>query len=162
MKTSIRYYGSQLYPVSRTGPVQALVRISHKGLLISAMTIGILFSLTKMEFILEWVCNLFSSDFIVFNEKRIASTIAGFFTDASCKWVQRPRKRTCSCSFTLSDSTNNELHCTGFPLGPENLEKMGRHFPVREKSGNFEQTGKVREKSHKILEKLWEFEINII
>ena len=25
--------------------------------------------------------------------------------------------------------------------------KMGRHFPVREKSGNFEQTGKVREKS---------------
>ena len=28
--------------------------------------------------------------------------------------------------------------------------KMGRHFPVREKSGNFEQTGKVREKSGKI------------
>ena len=27
--------------------------------------------------------------------------------------------------------------------------KMGRHFPVREKSGNFEQTGKVREKSGK-------------
>ena len=23
--------------------------------------------------------------------------------------------------------------------------KMGRHFPVREKSGNFEQTGKVKE-----------------
>ena len=34
---------------------------------------------------------------------------------------------------------------TGFPLGLENLEKMGRHFPVREKSGNFEQTGKVGE-----------------
>ena len=29
-----------------------------------------------------------------------------------------------------------------FPLRPENLEKMGRHFPVREKSGNFEETGK--------------------
>ena len=29
--------------------------------------------------------------------------------------------------------------------------KMGRHFPVREKSGNLEQTGKLRE-----------FEINII
>ena len=28
--------------------------------------------------------------------------------------------------------------------------KMGRHFPVRDKSGNFEQTGKVREKSGKI------------
>ena len=43
--------------------------------------------------------------------------------------------------------------------------KMGRHFPVREKSGNFEQTGKVREKSGKIIQntgKLREFEINII
>ena len=43
--------------------------------------------------------------------------------------------------------------------------KMGRHFPVREKSGNFEQTGKVREKSGKITQntgKLGEFEINII
>ena len=27
--------------------------------------------------------------------------------------------------------------------------KMGRHFPVREKSGNFEQTGKVRENHSK-------------
>ena len=38
---------------------------------------------------------------------------------------------------------------------------MGRHFPVREKSGNFEQTGK----SGKITQntgKLGEFEINII
>ena len=34
---------------------------------------------------------------------------------------------------------------TGFSLGLVNLEKMGRYFPVREKSGNFEQTGKVRE-----------------
>ena len=55
----------------------------------------------------------------------------------------------------------------GFPLGLENLEKpgkMGRHFPVREKSGNFEQTGKVREKSGKITQntgKLRKFEINI-
>ena len=28
---------------------------------------------------------------------------------------------------------------------PTRTGKMGRHFPVREKSGNFEQTGKVRE-----------------
>ena len=28
--------------------------------------------------------------------------------------------------------------------------KMGRHFPVMEKSGNFDETGKVREKSGKI------------
>ena len=33
----------------------------------------------------------------------------------------------------------------GFPLG---LEKVGRHFPLREKSGNFEKG-----KSHKILKK---------
>ena len=42
---------------------------------------------------------------------------------------------------------------------------MRWHFPVREKSGNFEQTGKVREKSWKITQntgKLREFEINII
>ena len=31
-----------------------------------------------------------------------------------------------------------------FPHGLENLEKW-ENFPVREKSGNFEQTGKVRE-----------------
>ena len=27
--------------------------------------------------------------------------------------------------------------------------KMGRHFPIREKSGNFEQSGKVRENNTK-------------
>ena len=31
------------------------------------------------------------------------------------------------------------------PTQTEKPGKMGRHFPVREKSGNFEQTGKVRE-----------------
>ena len=39
--------------------------------------------------------------------------------------------------------------------------KMGRHFPVGEKSGNFEQTGKVGEKSGKITQntgKLGEFD----
>ena len=43
--------------------------------------------------------------------------------------------------------------------------KMGRHFPVREKSGNFEQTGKVREKSGKTTPntgKLREFQKKII
>ena len=34
--------------------------------------------------------------------------------------------------------------------------KMGRYFPVREKSGNFEQTGKVRENHTKY----WKTEIN--
>ena len=32
-----------------------------------------------------------------------------------------------------------------FPLRQENLKKIGRNFPVREKLGNFEQTGKVTE-----------------
>ena len=51
---------------------------------------------------------------------------------------------------------------TGKPGKPG---KMGRHFPVRETSGNFEQTGKVREKSGKITQntgKLRLIEINII
>ena len=50
---------------------------------------------------------------------------------------------------------------TGKPGKPG---KMGRHFPVREKSGIFEQTGKVREKSGKITQntgKLREFQTNI-
>ena len=39
--------------------------------------------------------------------------------------------------------------------------KMGRHFPVREKSGNFEQTGKVRE-NHIKYWKTQELQTNII
>ena len=39
--------------------------------------------------------------------------------------------------------------------------KMGRHFPVREKSGNFDQTGKVRENNINT-GKLREFQTNII
>ena len=76
-------------------------------------------------------------------------------------------------SLTHKERENNKLfhllYCidrvptrTGKPGKPG---KMGRHFPVREKSGNFEQTGKVREKSGKITQntgKRREFEINII
>ena len=39
---------------------------------------------------------------------------------------------------------------------------MGWHFPVRERSGKFEQTGTDREKSHKILEKSGEFQTSIL
>ena len=35
------------------------------------------------------------------------------------------------------------------PTQTGKVGKMGRHFPVREKSGNFEQTGKVRENDTK-------------
>ena len=62
----------------------------------------------------------------------------------------------------ISDDVNRVPTRTGKPGKPG---KLGRHFPVREKSGNFEQTGKVREKSGKITQntgKLWEFEMNVI
>ena len=36
--------------------------------------------------------------------------------------------------------------------------KMGRHFPVREKLGNFEQTGKVRETRTKY----WKTQTNVM
>ena len=39
----------------------------------------------------------------------------------------------------------NVLKITRVPTRTRKPGKMGRHFPVREKSGNFEQTGKVRE-----------------
>ena len=45
-----------------------------------------------------------------------------------------------------------------FPTRTGKPGKMGRHFPVREKSGNFEQTGKSQGKSHKILENSGNFE----
>ena len=57
------------------------------------------------------------------------------------------------------------MHYCRVPTQTGKPGKMGRHFPVREKSGNFEQTGKVREKSGKITQntgKIREFEINII
>ena len=73
-------------------------------------------------------------------------------SNVNCKVVLIPN--TCSvilnllvshlmCEFAKTKQAENTI--SGFPLGLENLEKMGRHFPVREKSGNFEQTGKVRE-----------------
>ena len=36
-------------------------------------------------------------------------------------------------------------HCGSLLRVSTQTGKMGKHFPVREKSGNFEQTGKVRE-----------------
>ena len=56
------------------------------------------------------------------------------------------------------------VETSGFPLGLENLENLEKWEGIFQ-SGNFEQTGKVREKSGKITQntgKLWEFEINII
>ena len=63
---------------------------------------------------------------------------------------------------SIGDGSGRVPTRTGKPGKPG---KMGRHFPVREKSGNFEQTGKVREKSGKITQntgKLREFQTNII
>ena len=65
--------------------------------------------------------------------------------EISEEYMQLSHKRQ-GCLFTLGPAYNKYrvLTRTGKP------GKMGRHFPVREKSGNFEQTGKVREKSGKI------------
>ena len=54
---------------------------------------------------------------------------------------------------------------SGFPLGLENLEKWEGIFQSGKSPGNFEQTGKIREKSGKITQntgKLREFQTNII
>ena len=64
-----------------------------------------------------------------------------------------------------SNTVNSKFHLIRVPTRTGKPGKMGRHFPVREKSGNFEQTAKVREKSGKITQntgKIREFEINII
>ena len=67
----------------------------------------------------------------------------------------------CDCAFTYCACVLiffNDIYDTNIVRVPTRTGKpgkpgkMGRHFPVREKSGDFEQTGKVREKSHKILE----------
>ena len=39
----------------------------------------------------------------------------------------------------------DEVHNYRVPTWTGKPGEMGRHFPIREKSGNFEQTGKVRE-----------------
>ena len=65
----------------------------------------------------------------------------------------------------LRKCINVSNHPNRVPTRTGKPGKMGRHFPVREKSGNFEQTGKVREKSGKITQntgKLREFQTNII
>ena len=51
----------------------------------------------------------------------------------------------CLADINLKFLVQNHRMTSWFPPGWENLEKMGRHFPVREKSGNFVKTGKVRE-----------------
>ena len=55
-------------------------------------------------------------------------------------------------AFILSGNFLSALMCYyRVPIRTEKPGKMGRHFPVREKSGNFEQTGKVRENHTKYL-----------
>ena len=52
--------------------------------------------------------------------------------------------------------TDRQTHIDRVPTRTGKPGKIGRHFPVREKSGNFEQTGKVRENHTKY----WKTEIN--
>ena len=55
----------------------------------------------------------------------------------------------------LNDADKNIQVCNTFRL-PSPTGKMGKYFPVRAKSGNFEQTGKVKEITQK-LQKLGHF-----
>ena len=59
-----------------------------------------------------------------------------------------------SCSGECCDFVVTFLYRVPTRIGKPG--KMGRHFPVREKSGNFKQTGKVRENHTKY----WKTEIN--
>ena len=67
--------------------------------------------------------------------------------------------------FIFTDFATMTKYVARVPTRAGKPGKMGRHFPVREKSGNFDQTGKVREKPGKIMQntgKLREFQTNII
>ena len=46
---------------------------------------------------------------------------------------------------TLIETDTKKYTMDRVPIRTGKPGKMGRHFPVREKSGDFEQTGKVRE-----------------
>ena len=62
-------------------------------------------------------------------------------------------------------SCSNSTVNTGFPLGLENMQKWEGILQSGKKSGNFEETGKVREKSGEITQntgKLREFRTNVI
>ena len=63
------------------------------------------------------------------------------------------------------NAKSNLFSVPGFPLGLENLENLeekGRRFPVNEKIREFWTDWKSQGKSHKILEKMRKFGINII
>ena len=58
----------------------------------------------------------------------------------------------CHCKYSHHQQFGGGGHSLRVPTWTGKTGKLGkmvRHFPVREKSGNFEQTGKVREKSGK-------------
>ena len=59
-------------------------------------------------------------------------------------------------SLSEKESTFVLRHIIRVPTRTGKPGKMGRHFPVREKSGNFEQTGKIRENQTKY----WKIKIN--
>ena len=53
---------------------------------------------------------------------------------------------------------NNLIHLHRVPSQTRKPGKTVRHFPVREKSGNFEQSGKIMEQSGKNRIKYWKIQ----
>ena len=71
--------------------------------------------------------------------------------------IFREKYSYCRVGLDVSSSSSRLLGIRGrVPTRTGKPGKMGRHFPVRERSGNFEQTGKVRENHTKY----WKTEIN--
>ena len=84
---------------------------------------------------------------IMIYECRVTKVISYTFCSTRCKCftlltsARKPSATNPWCEFIdlMMNRVPTRTGKTGKP------GKMGRHFPVREKSGNFEQTGKVRE-----------------
>ena len=113
--------------------------------------LGKLFEWLKMMVLFLCAVNygMFANAFL----GEFACLICVFTTQKWYHWSKGP--------FTLTERESSECQSNTIARVPTRTGKpgkMGRHFSVREKLGNFEQTGKVRENHTKY----WEFQTNII
>ena len=108
------------------------------------------FSLFYVNCCLLWCRKVFK---ISFNRTRNTKNfnLLTFFSSNSLKYYNKYRLKKITRNHVVNKGDveqiiNFPLSCVSrVPTRTGKPGKMGRHFPVREKSGNFEQTGKVRE-----------------